>query len=131
MKYGNLIIEEKEYTYLKTLLDKVGFQNELQRNIFTRLKEELTQAEVKSEIEMPNDVVRFTVLLILILHMELNMAMNWLNLKMAMIHLKRLSILTPMGSALIGYAKGDEIVWQFPDGEKSVTIVNVVRYDDH
>lgn len=64
MKYGNLIIEEKEYTYLKTLLDKVGFQNELQRNIFTRLKEELTQAEVKSEIEMPRRCTFQSVLLI-------------------------------------------------------------------
>ncbi|EID76820.1 GreA/GreB family elongation factor [Imtechella halotolerans] len=131
MKYGNLIIEEKEYTYLKTLLDKVGFQNELQRNIFTRLKEELTQAEVKSEIEMPNDVVRFNSIVDINTPYGVKHGYELVKPEDGNVHLKRLSILTPMGSALIGYAKGDEIVWQFPDGEKSVTIVNVVRYDDH
>lgn len=40
---------------------------------------------------------------------------------------KRISILTPMGSALIGYAENDKIMWEFPNGMKEVQIIKVIQ----
>ena len=40
---------------------------------------------------------------------------------------KRVSILTPMGSALIGYAEKDKIMWDFPNGTHEVEILKVVH----
>ena len=37
----------------------------------------------------------------------------------------KISLLTPMGSAVIGYAEGDTIVWEFPSGEQNLTIEKV------
>lgn len=34
----------------------------------------------------------------------------------------RLSVLTPLGTAVIGYARGDEIVWKMPGGERRLLL---------
>lgn len=38
---------------------------------------------------------------------------------------KKISVLSPIGAALIGYAKGDTISWSLPSGRKTFTIVDV------
>ena len=37
----------------------------------------------------------------------------------------KISILTPMGAAVIGYAKGDDIVWEFRNGEQTLKVTDV------
>lgn len=39
----------------------------------------------------------------------------------------RISILSPMGAALIGFRKGEEVVWQMPGGMKRIRILEVVN----
>jgi len=60
MKYDNLILEKKEYAYLKRILDVSGYSesSEIQKSII-KLNEELKEARVLKEDEMPEDVVRF------------------------------------------------------------------------
>lgn len=38
----------------------------------------------------------------------------------------KLSVLSPLGSALIGYRKGDEISFRVPAGKKRVRIENIL-----
>ena len=38
---------------------------------------------------------------------------------------KKISILTPMASALIGFRKGDEIEWKMPSGMKKYNVLEV------
>jgi len=38
---------------------------------------------------------------------------------------KKISILSPLGVAVIGYREGSEINWVFPGGEKQITILEV------
>jgi regulator of nucleoside diphosphate kinase len=37
----------------------------------------------------------------------------------------KISILTPMGAAVIGYAEGDTLIWEFPSGEQEMIIEKV------
>ncbi|HBR53741.1 MAG TPA: transcription elongation factor GreAB, partial [Flavobacteriaceae bacterium] len=39
----------------------------------------------------------------------------------------KISILTPMGSALFGYSEGDTIEWDFPSGTQKIKIVAVTQ----
>jgi regulator of nucleoside diphosphate kinase len=39
----------------------------------------------------------------------------------------RISILSPMGTALIGFRKGEEVVWQMPGGMKRIRIMEVIN----
>lgn len=43
------------------------------------------------------------------------------------INSNKISILTPMGAALIGFRKGDEVEWQVPGGLKRFRILDVVN----
>ncbi|MBW8685558.1 GreA/GreB family elongation factor [Chitinophaga rhizophila] len=38
---------------------------------------------------------------------------------------KKISILAPLGAALIGFRKGDEVEWKMPAGVKKFTVLNV------
>jgi len=40
---------------------------------------------------------------------------------------KKISVLSPMGTALIGFRKGDEVEWQIPAGLKRFRILDVVN----
>lgn len=40
---------------------------------------------------------------------------------------KKISILAPLGAALIGFRKGDEVEWQMPAGMKKFKVLNVVQ----
>lgn len=40
---------------------------------------------------------------------------------------KKISVLSPMGTALIGFRKGDEVEWKIPAGLKRFQILDVVN----
>lgn len=127
MKYGQLILEKKEFVTLKRLLNlSENYKIDTRKYSIKRLSEELQSAKVVDEEEFPNDVIRFNSLITvattddswentfqLVLPSESNAA------------LKKVSILAPMGAAVMGYAKGDKIEWEFPAGIKTLTIKNV------
>ena len=73
---------------------------------------------------MPDDVIRFNSVVTvqsggwqtefqLVIPTERNISAN------------KISILAPMGSAVMGYALGDTISWNFPNGTKDLTITHV------
>jgi len=43
----------------------------------------------------------------------------------------RISVLAPLGTALLGYREGDEVEWQMPGGLRRLRIVKVRRQDEH
>lgn len=129
MKYGQLILEKKEFITLKRLLNLSGdYKIDTRKYSIKRLSEEMQSAKIVNDDEFPNDVIRFNSLITvatiddswentfqLVLPSESNAALN------------KVSILAPMGAAVMGYAKGDKIEWEFPAGIKTLTIKNVVQ----
>ena len=47
--------------------------------------------------------------------------------KLADIQTKKISVLSPMGTALIGFRKGEEVEWQIPAGLKKFQILDVIN----
>ena len=43
------------------------------------------------------------------------------------IKLKKISVLTPMGAALIGLCKGETIEWKMPAGMKKFEVIEVTQ----
>jgi len=73
---------------------------------------------------MPDDVIRFNSLVTLqssetqtdfqlVIPKERDMAAN------------KISVLAPMGSAVMGYAQGDSVSWKFLNGFKNFKIISV------
>ena len=125
MKYGNLILEKKEYVFLKRLLNVSNYyQDQNTKDSLKKLSEELTHAIIYDNEEMPEDVIRINSKVSvqsgtwqtefqLVIPTERNMSAN------------KISVLAPMGLAVIGYALGDSVNWNFPKGTKELNIIEV------
>lgn len=126
MKYGSLILEKKEYVYLKRILNISGYDgnHEIQKCL-TNLSEELKTAHIVDEDEMPQDVIRFNSKVTVVFDNGIEKTIQLVIPTDRDVKTNRISVLTPMGSALIGYSKDDSIEWDFPNGKHQITILEV------
>ena len=126
MKYGSIIIEKKEYVYLKRIINISGYAKDFDtKQSLQKFSEELQNAQIVDEEDMPKEIIRFnskvTVAsekgwertLQVVTPAERDMAQN------------KISFLTPMGSPLFGYSEGDTVTWDFPTGQQLLKIVAV------
>lgn len=132
MKYGNIILEKKEYVYLKRLLNLNTYTNNSNtQSSMQRLIEELKTAQIVDEINMPEDVIRFNS------NVKVIAENGWENtLKIVVPSEKnvkehKISVLSPIGIALFGYSENDELVWDFPGGQRKIKIVAVNQDENH
>lgn len=128
MKYGSLILEKKEYVYLKRLLNISGYADNIAiQDSLIRLSEELKQAQIVDEELMPHDIIRFESYVIVAA------ASGWQKSLQIVIPSKRdikqdkISVLSPMGAALFGYSTDDVIEWDLPNGKQKLSIVAVAQ----
>lgn len=126
MKYGKLLVAKNELPLINKLLRQpVAMRDIHYSKSLTKLAEELESAECLDQENMPDTVIRLNSF-VTITTAENNCKTFQLVLpEKSNITADRLSILTPMGLALFGYAEGDEIVWDFPSGTKTIRITGV------
>ncbi len=126
MKYSNVILDRNEYEIIKSVIDPISESANLMNSCISRLKEELKTARLidGSMESFPEDIIRLNSIVDVgtpfgIMKIQLVLPEN------SNSEQKRISILTPMGSALIGYAEKDKIMWEFPNGIQEVEILKV------
>lgn len=131
MKYGTLILEKKEYVFLKRILNISGYGQDLQtQKSIERLNEELKNALIVDEDDMPNDVIRFNSSVLV------SSEKGWKKAIQIVIPAERdfkndkISILTPMGAALFGYSEEDFVEWEFPNGKQLLKIEVVSQVEN-
>ncbi len=126
MKYMNLIIEKKEYVVLKRFMNLSGYyKDDTLRKSVKKLLGELESAQIRDEVDMPNDVVRFNTTIIIGSQNGWHRKFKLVMPNDSDVRNDKVSILTPMGAAVMGYAEGDSITWEFPSGEQKLTIETV------
>lgn len=128
MKYKNLIIEKKEYVLLKRLMNLSRYyKDETLRSSVKKLLEELESAQICDEADMPKDVIRFNTMVTIISKNGWYKKFRLVIPTESDVKNDKISILTPMGAAVMGYAEGDSIIWDFPSGEQQLTIESVAQ----
>jgi regulator of nucleoside diphosphate kinase len=128
MKYGSLILEKKEYVYLKRILNISGYAEDFEtQKSLQRLSDELKNAQIVDEQEMPNDVIRFNSKIMVCLENGWEKIIQLVIPSEKNTKQNKISILTPMGAALFGYSEGDTIEWNFPSGKQQIKIVTVTQ----
>lgn len=90
------------------------------------LQSELKKARLVSNEELPEDVVRLNSAVTIIdenddkvLHVTL------VTPDKADIKQRKISVLSPIGTALIGFKKGQQVAWQVPAGKRTFRILEV------
>lgn len=125
MKYNSLILTKDDFKRLKKLLESADEKDAVMAPCYQKLQSEIQTAVCFSEEEFPSDVIRFGSIIDIETPYSMLVDYELVTPLEADAKLKKLSILSPMGSALIGYAEGDLITWSFPGGEKEIRIVRV------
>lgn len=127
MKYGNLILTKEDHKLLKLILRNWHTSSELTEANYNLLIKELENAKIVTEEALPKDVVKFQS------SIDIETPYGLLTDYELVVPEKRdpvkrkLSILSPIGSAIIGYAEGDEVNWNFPIGQKTIKIKKVTN----
>jgi regulator of nucleoside diphosphate kinase len=118
-----LIIEERLYTRLVALAERARAQAP---ELADRLLVEIERADLRAPDQMPADVVTLGSEVTFREH-DRTRTVQIVAPEDADIERSRISVLTPVGAALLGLAVGQKISWDMPDKRVAVLEVLAVR----
>lgn len=118
-----VIITEEDYQLLKGYINSdAGKEGEM------TLSSELKRAVIVRKDAFPPHAIRLGSLVsILDLANDKTVEFTLVMPAHADMQKNKVSILTPMGAALIGFRKGEEVQWQVPGGLRRFKILNVIN----
>lgn len=122
----SLLITQRDYEKLSSLLSGI------RSNSTELLEEELNRAQIISANDIPKDVVTMNSK---VSFMDLDSEKEWtvslVYPHAANVEEDRISILAPVGVALIGLKVGQEINWPLPNGRaKRLKVISVLYQPD-
>lgn len=124
METRKLHITEFDKSRLESLIKELGNHG---RKDLHALEKELTEAEIVSPQAVPADVVTMNSKIVLRdLDTAEEMTLRLVFPKDADIDEGAISIFAPVGTAILGYAKGDVVEWPVPSGVRRLRIENVL-----
>jgi regulator of nucleoside diphosphate kinase len=121
--HPRLIIDERLYTRLVALAERARAQAP---ELAERLLVEIERADLRAPSEMPDDVVTLGSEVTFREH-DRTRTVQIVAPEDADIERGRISVLTPVGAALLGLTVGQEISWDMPDKRVAVLEVLAVR----
>jgi regulator of nucleoside diphosphate kinase len=125
---NTLLIAQEDYELLKAYVKDLRGVRDSDRSNATILYEELKKAKLIKKDDLPVDVVRLNSKVTV----QEGMSRKVLELVLVVpekadIKQKRISVLAPVGTALIGFRQGDKVKWNVPGGYKTFTIMKVIN----
>ena len=122
---NNVILGEDDFRMLKQFAQ--SFPNSANINEMS-LSYELNRAIVVENDELPADSIRLNSF-VKVKELTTNKEMQFSIVMPAFADFKqkKISVLTPMGSALIGLCKGETVEWKMPAGMKKFEILDVIQ----
>ncbi|RFN60227.1 GreA/GreB family elongation factor [Marixanthomonas ophiurae] len=130
MKYGSIIIEKKEYVYLKRIINISGYAKDFDtQQSLQKFSDELQNAQIVDEEDMPKEIIRFYSKVKVASEKGWERTLQVVTPTERDLKQNKISFLTPMGSALFGYSEGDTVIWDFPTGQQELKIVAVAQVE--
>lgn len=127
MSQRNIYITEYDLKRLRDLIADAMSTEYRNSPYLEQLKEELKRGQVVAPAEVPPDVITMNSRARL-LDMEDNEAMDYTLVfpQDASPAEGKISILAPIGTAMLGYREGDIFSWQVPDGMRKIKVVKIL-----
>jgi regulator of nucleoside diphosphate kinase len=112
---------------LKLIGKEREFNNTSNRQYLNNLEKELNNAQIVTSQEVPNDVITMNSKVLLIdLDTEEEMIYTLVYPQEANLIEDKISILAPVGTAILGYRAGDIIEWKVPDGVVNLKVKEIL-----
>jgi regulator of nucleoside diphosphate kinase len=122
----NLVLRKDDYSLLTSYLKNVWSQSTFNKRDADELQAELQKARIVEADEFPHDAIG--------LNSKVRIKADGKNKEMDLIIVmpdkanikeNKISIMAPIGTALIGFRQGQKVKWKVPSGDKTFTILEV------
>jgi len=123
---NQLVLTTEDYKLLTSLLNAWGSKTAFDRKNTEDLKAELKKAKLVNNDNFPPDFVKLNSrVTIKAEDKDEVMKLMLVTPDKANIKEKKISVLAPIGTALIGFRQGQKVNWQVPAGKRTFTILEV------
>jgi regulator of nucleoside diphosphate kinase len=121
-----VILLKNDFEVLNGFVKNLQGMQVNEKENFSKLYEELKKAQIVDAENFPGDIVRLnSTVVIKDLKTKRDMTITIVLPQKADIKQKKVSVLAPIGTALIGFRKGQTVSWQVPSGKKDFMIMEV------
>ena len=121
-----VILLKNDFEILNGFVKNIQGMQVNEKENFSKLYEELKKAQIVDAENFPGDIVRLnSTVVIKDLKTKRDMTLTIVLPQKADIKQKKVSVLAPIGTALIGFRKGQTVSWQVPSGKKDFMIMEV------
>jgi regulator of nucleoside diphosphate kinase len=126
MSQRNIYITNQDHQRLTDMLEEALARNSRDSGFLKELARELALAQAVDPKDVPADVVTMNSRVVL-QDVESGERMEYTLVfpEKADIENGRLSVVSPIGTAILGYAKGDILSWQTPGGPRKLKILDI------
>jgi regulator of nucleoside diphosphate kinase len=125
---NELVLRTDDYRLLISYLNGGNSKTAFDARNAEALHAELKRAKLVDKDDFPDDVVRInSTVQVKAEEMDDIMQFMLVTPDRANIKEKRVSVMAPIGTALIGFRKGQRVKWKVPAGEKTFTILDVIN----
>jgi regulator of nucleoside diphosphate kinase len=123
-----LILRTDDYKLLISYLNGRNGKTAFDRKNAEELHAELKKAKLVHKDEFPLDVVRINST-VKVRAEDKDEIMEFMLVTPDRANFKegRISVMAPVGTALIGFRKGQKVKWRVPSGKKTFTILEVIN----
>ncbi|HNP18800.1 MAG TPA: GreA/GreB family elongation factor [Fulvivirga sp.] len=125
MKNRKIILERREFEMLDELLRNSSYTDAINQKCVDTLKNEIKFATIVEDDEMPDHIVRINSMVDVETPYGVKHDLQIVVPAERNVEQDKISVLSPMGSALVGYGAGDTVKWMFPKGEGKIKILKV------
>lgn len=127
MKHREIFITQLDKERLEELISVVDEFGKNGHQDLTDLKTELSRAKIVPSTKVPSDVVTMNSKVVLYdLDTSKQIAYTLVFPRDANIDEGRISVLAPLGTAILGYSVGATIEWQVPSGKRHIRIEKIL-----
>src|SRR5687768_9688235 len=114
-----LVIKKHDFNFITSYLKHPATQNSFNRLNVIESEEEFKKAKIVSNEDFPKDVIGLnSTAIIKDLKTNRVLSITVVMPDKADIRQNKVSVLAPIGTALLGFRKGNVVSWQVPSGEK-------------
>jgi regulator of nucleoside diphosphate kinase len=122
-----LVVTEEDLRLLQDLIVDVKRREPRGNAYLDSLEHELSSAEILQPTTVPSDVVTMNSTVHLKdIDTEEEMVLTLVTPEEADIEQSKISVLAPIGTAVLGYRRGDQISWPVPDGVRRLLVVDIL-----
>lgn len=126
MKAKNIVITEADYGRLQRLIESSRHFRQRDAEHLDALEQELERATIAKTADVPHDVVTMnSCVRVKDLNSGHEFTYQIVFPRDADVAKNRISVLAPIGTALLGYGAGTTIEWQVPSGIRRLRILDV------